>query len=214
VSTGNELVQPGGQLGPGQIFDINGATLPGIVRAHGGEPIRLSSARDSLDELRASLARAADADVVLFSGGSSVGERDLLVDVVRERGEVVFHGIAVKPGKPTLFARCGSALVFGMPGNPTSCLSNAYILLVPLLRRLAHLPPWRPERRLARLASAVSSSVDRHQFYPVRLDGARAVPVFKGSGEITSLSQADGYFEIPIGVGGLAEGTAVEVTLF
>lgn len=214
VSTGNELVDPGAPLAAGQIHDINRSTLAGIVRAHGGDPVLLPSARDTVEELRTAFDRAAAADLVVFSGGSSVGERDLLVDVVRERGEVVFHGIAVKPGKPTLFARCGGALVLGMPGNPTSCLSNAYILLVPLLRRLARLPRWQPERRAARLSAAVSSTVDRHQFYPVRLDGELAVPAFKGSGEITSLSQADGYFEIPIGVAGLAEGTEIDVTLF
>lgn len=214
VSTGNEIVEPGMPLASGQIHDINRTTLSAIVRSHGGEPVLIPAARDSVAALRMAFDRAADADLVVFSGGSSVGERDLLVDVVRERGEIVFHGIAVKPGKPTLFARCGGALVLGMPGNPTSCLSNAYILLVPLLRRLARLPRWRRERRRLRLSAAVASSVDRHQFYPVRIDGELAIPAFKGSGEITSLALADGYFEIPIGVGGLPAGTDVEVTLF
>ena len=82
----------------------------------------------------------------MFSGGSSVGERDLILDVIRERGEVRFHGIAVKPGKPTLFGMLGGRPVFGMPGYPTSCLSNAYILLVPALRRMARLPSSAPRR--------------------------------------------------------------------
>jgi len=120
----------------------------------------------------------------------------------------------VKPGKPTLFGRIGAQLVLGMPGNPTSCLSNAYILLVPLLRTLARLPAHRPQLRRLPLSSAVKSTPERHQFYPVRIDDERAVPVFKGSGDITSLSDADGYIEIPIGVGSVAAGTLVDVKLF
>jgi molybdopterin molybdotransferase len=135
----------------------------------------------------------------------------VVIDAVAARGEVIFHGIAVKPGKPTLFARVGKQLVFGMPGNPTSCLSNAHVLLVPALRQLAGLPPLDPPRVRRRLASAVGSPANRHQFLPVRIEGELAVPTFKGSGEITSLSQADGYVEIPVGVARLEEGTEVEI---
>ena len=80
-------------------------------------------------------------DLLVFSGGSSVGERDLILDLLAARGEVIFHGIAVKPGKPTAFGTVAGKLFFGMPGYPTSCLSNAYILLAPALRRVARLPP-------------------------------------------------------------------------
>ena len=107
--------------------------------------------------------------------------------------------------------RGGHQLVFGMPGNPTSCLSQAHVLLVPALRLLAGLPPLDPPRVRRRLASAVGSPANRHQFLPVRIEGDLAVPTFKGSGEITSLSQADGYVEIPLGVARLEEGTEVEV---
>jgi alkylated DNA repair protein (DNA oxidative demethylase) len=162
--------------------------------------------------------KLASGDIVVLGGGSSVGERDVVIDAVAARGEVIFHGIAVKPGKPTLFARIarpaplgGHQLVFGMPGNPTSCLSQAHVLLVPALRLLAGLPPLDPPRVRRRLASAVGSPANRHQFLPVRIEGDLAVPTFKGSGEITSLSQADGYVEIPLGVARLEEGTEVEV---
>jgi molybdopterin biosynthesis enzyme len=150
----------------------------------------------------------------VLSGGSSVGDRDLLVDAVRERGEVLFHGIAVKPGKPTLLARLGSTLLLGMPGNPTSCLSNAYILLIPLLRAMARLPPWRPETREARLARPVRNASGRHTFFTVRLEDGLAVPAFKGSGDITSLAHADGYIEIPADVESLPADAAVTVTMF
>jgi molybdenum cofactor synthesis domain-containing protein len=216
ASTGNEIVEPGAPLKRGQIYDINRFTLPAVIQAHGGEAVTGPTAADTLEALRHTLdaAASAGADLVVLSGGSSVGDRDLLVDAVRERGQVLFHGIAVKPGKPTLLARVGDALVLGMPGNPTSCLSNAYILLIPLLRRLARLPPWRPQTRDARLAADVKNSSGRHTFFTVRLEEGRAVPAFKGSGEITSLANADGYIDIPSEVVCLNAGTVVTVTLF
>jgi molybdopterin molybdotransferase len=213
-STGNEVVEPGKPSTAASVYDVNRFTLAALVSAHGGQPRPRPPVRDDLDALRNAFDEASDADVIVCSGGSSVGARDLLLDVLRERGEVLFHGIAVKPGKPTAFARIGQTLVFGMPGNPTSCLTNGYVLLVPLLRTIARLPSWRPPTVRARLGTRVSSPRDRHQFYPVRLDGEVAVPVFKGSGDITSLSQADGYFEIPAGAGSMDSGTEVVVRMF
>src|SRR4030095_14069394 len=139
----------------------------------------------------------AQADLIVFSGGSSVGERDLIVDAIAARGEMIFHGIAVKPGKPTAFARVSGTPFFGMPGNPTSCLSNAYILLVPFLRAVARLPPHTPRIVRVPLARRIVSAANRHQFYQGRLLDGSALPAFKGAGDITSLSQADGYIEIP-----------------
>jgi molybdenum cofactor synthesis domain-containing protein len=217
ASTGNEIVPPGVSLAPGQIHDINRFTLAPVIRGHGGDVAIGSTVEDTIVALGAALDAALEgnADLVVLSGGSSVGTRDLLVDAVRERGEVLFHGLAVKPGKPTLLARLGrTLLLLGMPGNPTSCLSNAYILLVPLLRRLAHLPPWEPFVLEAPLARDVYNTARRHTFFTVRLESGRAVPAFKGSGEITSLAHADGYFEIPADVVHVPAGALVRVTLF
>jgi molybdenum cofactor synthesis domain-containing protein len=213
VSTGNEVIEPGVPLAPGQIHDINRFTLASVVRRHGGEPVRLPATGDSVEALTRALDQARSHDVVVFSGGSSVGERDLLRDAVAARGEIVFHGIAVKPGKPTLFARVEGTPVFGMPGNPTSCLSNGYLLLAPFLRRVARLPAWAPMRVDLPLAAAIRSPSDRHQFYTVRLEGGRVAPAFKGSGDITSMARADGYIEIAAGTGELAAGTIVTVTV-
>ena len=113
-----------------------------VVAEHGGDAGALPHGRRHASTTsRARSTNASQEDVLVFSGGSSVGERDLILDVIAAKGEVLFHGIAVKPGKPTAFGRIGGKLVFGMPGYPTSCLSNAYILLVPALRRMARLPP-------------------------------------------------------------------------
>jgi molybdopterin molybdotransferase len=216
LSTGNEVVEPGQRLAPGQIFDVNRFTLGAIVSAHGGIAEPRHAAQDTVAALVAALDGCATADLIVFSGGSSVGERDLVVDAVAARGEMIFHGIAVRPGKPTAFATIGTGATpfFGMPGNPTSCLSNAYILLLPFLRALARLPPHAPRRVRAPLGRRIASAVNRHQFYTVRLREGVAFPAFKGSGDITSLSQADGYIEIPADQSVVEEGAAVDVTLF
>ena len=214
LSTGNEVIAPGQPLAPGQIYDVNRFTLAAIVAAHGGVPEPHRPVADTVDALVVALGVCAAADLIVFSGGSSVGERDLIVDAIAARGELIFHGLAVRPGKPTAFARVGATPFFGMPGNPTSCLSNAYVLLVPFLRATARLPPHAPRTVRVPLARRIASAVGRHQFYTVRIRDGAAHPAFKGSGDITSLSQADGYIEIPAEQSVVAEGSDVEVTLF
>jgi molybdenum cofactor synthesis domain-containing protein len=214
LSTGNEIVEPGLPLGPGQIYDINRFTLSAVIREHGGVPVPLRTAADDLEELTAAVHAAATADVLLFSGGSSVGERDLVLDVLQAMGDVIFHGIAVKPGKPMAFGRIGPTPVLGMPGYPTSCLSNAYILLVPLLRRMARLPDHTPRTTRLPLARRIVSPTGRHQFYTVTVTHDGAVPAFKASGDITSMSQADGYIEIPTHTDIVEAGELVDVKFF
>ena len=214
LSTGNEIVEPGAALGPGQIYDINRFTLGAVIRRHGGVPVPQAIAPDTIDGLDGAIDACLGEDLVVFSGGSSVGERDLIMDVLARRGEVVFHGIAVKPGKPTVFGRIGGTAVLGMPGYPTSCLSNAYMLLVPVLRRLARLPEHRPQSLVLPLAARVVSTTGRHQFFTVRIVDGLAVPAFKQSGDITSMSLADGYIEIPAQTDVVEAGTIVAVKLF
>ena len=215
LSTGNEVAEPGDPLPPGHIYDINRYTLEAITREHGGEPGARPAAPDTMAELTEALTRAAaDADIVVFSGGSSVGERDLILDVIEARGEVVFHGIAVKPGKPTVFGRVDGKPILGMPGYPTSCLSNAYMLLVPMLRVMAHLPPWRAQIVSVPLTRRIVSTTGRHQFYTVRIRDGQAEPAFKASGDITSMAAADGYIEIPAQTDVVEAGEIVDVRLF
>ena len=214
LSTGNEVVEPGQSLSGGQIYDVNRFTLGAVVAAHGCIAEPHPPVRDTIEALEDALKACAGADMMIFSGGSSVGERDLIVDLIERRGEVIFHGIAVKPGKPTLFATVDHIPFFGMPGNPTSCLSNAYILLVPFLRATARLPLYAPRTVRATLGKRIVSQAGRHQFYTVRLRDGAAFPAFKGSGDITSLSQADGYIEIPSDQSTVEDGVLVDVTLF
>jgi molybdenum cofactor synthesis domain-containing protein len=214
LSTGDEIVAPGGRLGPGQIFDSNTAALAAAIDAHGGEPVPQPRARDDRDELTRAFEAAAREDIVLFCGGSSVGERDYSLEILSALGTVHFEGLQLKPGKPTIFATVRGVPVFGLPGNPVSCLTNMYLFVAPMLRRMARLPP--PIQRVvsAHLAEPVTSPAGRHQIYPVRLDGHVAVPVFKSSGEITSLARADGFFEIPADVEQVDAGAEVDVVLF
>ncbi len=216
VSTGDEIIEPGQPLAPGQIYDINRFTLGAVIAEHGGLAAAHPITGDSLEALGAAVDAiiAQGTDVLVFSGGSSVGERDLTRDVLRRKGNVAFHGIAVKPGKPTAFGHIGATPVLGMPGYPTSCLSNAYLLLVPLLRGMARLPPHRTRTVTVPAAHRFNSVANRHQFYSVRVVDGAAVGAFKASGDITSMSQADGYIEIPMGVDAVEEGEPVDVTLF
>jgi molybdopterin molybdotransferase len=214
LSTGNEIVEPGRPLGPGQIYDINRFTLSAIITAHGGVPVILPTAPDTIEALSEAIDSALAEDLLVFSGGSSVGERDLILDVLMKRGEVIFHGVAVKPGKPTVFGHVDGKPVLGMPGYPTSCLSNGYMLLVPMLRRMARLPEHRPQIVRVPLSRRIVSTTGRHQFYTVRIAGGSAVPAFKASGDITSMAHADGYLEIPPQVDIVEAGELVDVKLF
>ena len=217
ISSGDELLDGGTDAGapePGQIYDANRVMLATVCAASGADVRMLPLVRDTLDHWRNAFDAAADADLIVCSGGSSVGEQDFGGDILAERGEMLFHGIAVKPGKPTALARIGTQLVLAMPGNPTSCLSNAYVPAAP-----ARPPPRRPAGARAGHAGRVARTrpvvpVDRLQFHPVRLEGDRAVPVFKGSGDVTSLSDADGYVEVPVGVTKIEAGSRVVVTLY
>ena len=223
LSTGNEIADPGQELLPGQIYDINKYTLSTIIQEHGGVPMPFSTAQDTIDALeeaidgalgRRSLGEGGSCDMLVFSGGSSVGERDLILDVIGRKGDIVFHGIAVKPGKPTVFGTIEGKPMFGMPGYPTSCLSNAYMLLVPALREMARLHPRHTATVSLPLGQRIVSTTGRHQFYTVKIVDGQAMPAFKASGDITSMSQADGYIEIPAQTDIVEKGERVNVKLF
>jgi len=213
LPTGGELREPGQDLPPGTVYDVNAYTLAALVRRHGGIPLTFKPVSDELEALRRAIERAVEAsDLVVLSGGSSVGERDLVLAALGEG--VCFHGLALKPGKPTLAARRGGKVVLGLPGYPTSCLTNAYLLLVPLVRRMAHLPPLEPRRLRAPLDRRITSPLGRRQILPVRLQEGRLQPVFKESGAITSLAEAEGYVEIPPQVELVERGEILEMCWF
>jgi len=213
IGTGNEIIDIGKNLTPGKIYDINSYTIAGVTKKAGCVPVSRKIAGDKEKILQKRLEEALQCDVVVISGGSSVGEKDLLSKVVESNGKILFHGINIKPGKPTLFGNVNGKPVFGMPGNPASCLMNAYVFLLPSLRKMAHLPF---ERKIvkAKMSEKLSSNSDRHLFVTVKLGNGYAKVVYKTSGAITSMSGADGFIEIPITKQVIKKDEEVEVHLF
>ncbi len=212
-SSGPEIVPQGTPLRPGQIYDINSYTLSAVIESNGGVPVKRGIMLDDAESIEAAIEDAAGNDMGVFSGGSSVGSKDLFGGVMERLGTVYFHGVSVKPGKPTLFGEVDGTPIFGMPGYPTSCLNNSYVFLAPALRLMARLPPR--EARVLRLpmGDRMESRSDREQFITVRVEDGKAYRVYKQSGDITSMAHADGYIILPIGVSVVEEGETVEVTL-
>ncbi len=214
LTTGDEVVPPGRPIRPGQVYDINAHTMSAVVRESGGEPVPQGRVPDRLEALKAAIRKAARCDLIVFSGGSSVGEKDMIIDVLAAMGELKFHGVAVKPGKPTVLGVVGGKAVLGMPGYPTSCLSNCYLMLAPMLRAMARLPP-KPENVVELpLSKRLTSAIGRVEFHTVRVEDGLAVPAYKESGAITSMAHADGYIEIPANVDLIEKGETVRVILF
>ena len=214
IPSGNEIVTPGDPLEPGKVYDINSYTLAALIQERGGIPRLFPIMKDTLEDVRRTLCEALSCDLTVLSGGSSVGERDVMVEAVESLGEVKFHGIAVKPGKPTLCGVIQGKLILGMPGYPTSCLTNGYGLLVPVLRKLAHLSEPRTSGVQLPMSRRYTSTIGRHQYLPVRVEGGEVVPAFKESGAITSMADAEGYIEIPANVDLVEKGEPVQVKFF
>lgn len=213
-SSGNEIQAPGSNLGPGTIYDINSTTMASAIKGHGCELLDLGLVRDNVSKIKdAILAGVTGADMVMLSGGSSLGGEDFMLAAVEELGEVLVHGIAVKPGKPVLVGNVKGKLVLGLPGYPTSALSNFYILAVPLIRKMLGVEEKKVfiEKKLAR---KIASTIGRYEFMAVKIDGDLAVPVMKGSSSITTLADADGFLEIDENTEVLNKGDIVKVRLF
>lgn len=220
LSGGDELVPPEEDPQLGQIRDINAYTLAALVEQHGGEPQVLGIVRDTLDEYRA-LAQQGfrEADILVMTAGSSVSTRDLTQQVIDELGRpgVLQHGLAVKPGKPTILAVCDGKPVIGLPGNPVSALLVAHQVVVPLLHRALGQGPRLAPTVQAVLSANIASVTGREDTIPVQViateQGLRAEPIFGKSNLIYTLMKADGLLVIPLNSGGLKAGAMVEVVL-
>ncbi len=224
VATGDEIVPITATPQPGQMRDANSYALAAQIRAGGGEPHLLGIIPDELEAWQATMQAAlANADLLLLSGGSSVGTRDLAVEAISSfaDAEILVHGVAISPGKPTILATIAGKPLFGLPGHPVSAMVVMDILVQPLMARLLGLagpePPWR-RTVTARLSRNLASAPGREEFIRVRLrlegDILWADPVLGKSGLISTMVKADGLTRIPRHTEGLEQGEAVQVWLF
>ncbi len=227
LSTGDEVVAPEtATLSPGQVRDATASALAGLVVEAGGSPVLAGIVPDDPGALSAALrAAVADADVVVVSAGSSVGARDGTAEAVAGLGEpgIYCHGLAIKPGKPTLLAECGGVPVIGLPGNPLSALVVFRLVGLPLVRQVAGVTvtPAQPVVR-ARLGRALPSAAGRLDVVQVALedgpdkppDKPTATPLFGASALLSILTAADGYLVVPEEATGLDADTEVDVTLY
>jgi molybdenum cofactor synthesis domain-containing protein len=221
ISTGDELVQPGRPLGPAEIYDTNGAIVAAAVRENGGEAIFFGAVADDEQKLEAAMRGALDAcDMLVLSGGTSKGAGDVSHRIIARLGPpgIIAHGVALKPGKPLCLAVCGGKPVVILPGFPTSAMFTFHDMIVPVLRRMAGLPPRSDARVTARVPVRIASELGRTEFVMVSLvegdGGLIAYPSGKGSGAITSFAQADGFLKIDALADQMPAGTTAEVTLF
>lgn len=223
LSTGAEITEPGKPLPPGKIYDINAYSLSTAVVESGAKPVYFGVVPDDKQALFKALQTAlASADLVISSGGVSVGPRDYTPQIVDSLGKpgIVIYGIAVKPGKPTTIGFVGEKPVFSLPGHPTSALLIFYLLAKPLIQQLAGRPPTGMKTVKAIAGSRMFSAKGRRTFVMVKLEFDKscrliAEPVETGaSGAITTLAKADGFVEIPENMQFIDADQEVAVVLF
>ncbi len=218
ISTGNELCEWDKKLEPGKIYDVNTATISLAVEENGGVVVYSKIARDSWDSISSAIDEGLKkADIVVTSGSTSAGEGDIIYRVLEEKGQILFHGIAVKPGKPALLAIVNKKPVFCLPGYPTSAFMIFEKFVAPVLRRLSGVKK-KETRVRARLAMRVASPHGRREYLPVCLvegeEGLSAYPLTGNySAMVSKLAQADGFIEIGEDIAFLEPGE-VEVNLF
>lgn len=222
LATGDEVISPEQTPTPGQIRDINSYTVAAQTRQAGGVPLLGGIIRDNFAALQQAAAAAlAEADMLVMSAGSSVSVRDMTVQVIEQLGQpgVLLHGVATRPGKPTIVGVAGGKPVLGLPGNPVSAMIQFDMFGVPAIYRLQGLAvPPRRSSIWATLTQNIASESGREDYIPARVtdspDGVQATPVFGKSNLIYTLVNADGLIQVPLNKAGLTEGESVLVRLF
>jgi molybdopterin molybdotransferase len=214
VITGNELVPPGAPPKGHRIVDANSLMLESLVARDGGRPLRRGIVPDEPEAILQAMRE--DADIVLVSGGSSVGQEDHAPRLVAQHGRLLFHGVAMRPSSPAGIGVLGGRLVFLLPGNPVSCLCAYDFFAGRAIRRLAGLrPEWPYVNRTVRLAQKLVSAVGRTDYARVRLEGDRAMPLgVSGASILSSTSRADAFVVIPEDSEGYPAGSGVDAWLY
>ena len=217
ISTGDELVPPHVTPGPGQVRDVNSPMLEAMLQAHGVKVVNYGIVVDDEALLDAKVRQAvSQCDAVLLSGGSSVGVKDAACRIIESLGSLLLHGIAIKPGKPTILGKAGSKPLVGLPGHPVAAYFITKLFVLPLLNRLS----GRQESSYtvtARTTQSISANHGRAQYHCCRLEYRNgslwAHPIRSKSGLITTLAGADGYFCISRDCEGIPQGAEIQVTV-
>ncbi|HXX57780.1 MAG TPA: molybdopterin biosynthesis protein [Thermodesulfovibrionales bacterium] len=218
IPTGDEIVEPGSELVRGNIIEYNSRVLGGLVTEWGANLRRYPIVRDDLDALKAVISDASRAaDMVVINAGSSAGSEDFTAQAIREAGEVLIHGVGIKPGKPVILGIVGGKPVLGIPGYPVSAYITFHLFAKPILYAWQGLRMQEPERIRARLSRQLSSALGQEEFVRVKVgvvgEKTIATPVSRGAGVIMSLVRADGMVRIPSLSEGIGAGTEIEVEL-
>lgn len=217
IPTGEEIVPRGEEPGPGQMNESNGVMNYLYVKRFGGIPAVHEIVSDKKDLLAAALREGAGYDLIVTTGGSSVGKRDLIAEVLEKSGEVLIHGVAIKPGKPValgLVQHDGKKTpIVCLPGYPAACAVDSMVFVDPTVKRLGHMPPAAYRTQRAALTRKIFSEPGYRSYTRVSIEGDKATPMrTKGSGILSSISHADGYVITPEDTEGHEAGEEVEVT--
>lgn len=218
IPTGDELVEPGSELTRGAIIEYNSRVLSGLTAEWGGVPLRNSIVPDDINKLKEAIVSAhQSADIVVVNAGSSAGSEDFTAQAIRELGEVIIHGIGIKPGKPVVLGLIKGKPVIGIPGYPVSAYITFNIFVKPVIYRMQGLKPDEPERISAIVSRHIPSYFGQEEFVRVKVgvvgEKIVATPVSRGAGVIMSLVRADGILRIPSMSEGIGAGSEVDIEL-
>ncbi len=214
ISTGDELVPVDSTAQTGKIRDINTHLLSALISDLGCIGTEYGIVDDNFEAILKATEKAADEnDIVLISGGSSAGVRDMTVKVISELGEVFFHGMALKPGKPTICGRIKDKAIFGLPGHPAAAYFVTLMTVKPLLELLYN-TEYKKSFLICPISQNISSNHGREEIVCIRISDGKAVPAFSKSGFVSVLSEADGYIVIDRNSEGVKTGETVKVYLF
>lgn len=218
IPTGDEIIPPCTDPKPGDILEFNGSIFSAMVKSWGADAVVYPIVPDKFDQIKAMVSRAAaECDMVILNAGSSAGREDYSARVIRELGQVLYHGIAMKPGKPAILGCQGAKPILGVPGYPVSGIIVVEQLLKPLIDHWLKVPAVPSQYAQAILTRPVVSGLKYQEFVRVRMgyvgDRLMASPLSRGSGVVSSFMKADGILEVPQGLEGFEAGAEVTVRL-
>ncbi|MBQ6897895.1 MAG: molybdopterin molybdotransferase MoeA [Clostridia bacterium] len=213
ISTGDEIVDCSEKPAIGQIRDVNSVLLASLMKENGCEVKNYGIVRDRKEDLECIFSTAlSECDTVLLSGGSSKGARDMTAEIISEKGSLLFHGLAMKPGKPTILGKCGEKAVFGLPGHPAAAFFVALRVVIPYINQITE-KTEKPKSAKYILGSDIPSNHGREEIVAVKIKEGKIYPLFGKSGLVTLLSESDGYIIIDRNREGVFTGEETEVFL-